>query len=166
MSTLFWTHLRTKLEREIEQADASVGVCLLDLVDGNTLTINADEVFPTASTIKIHVLATLFLLAEEGALDLSQRIRFEPGQGAGGSGVLEHLEDGVELTLLDTAVLMIALSDNTATNVCIDSVGLSRVNDLIQTLGLSATCLGRKMMDGEDPVWKRPGQGRLAHSLS
>lgn len=149
MTTLFWDHLHGQLEREIAHADAVVGVCVRDLVDGRTIGINAGEIFPTASTIKIHILATLLLLAEQGEIDLSQRLRFDPAASTGGSGILAFLEDGVELTLLDTAVLMIALSDNTATNTCIDAVGMERVKALLNELELSETRLRRKMMDAQ-----------------
>lgn len=147
MSTMFWDQLHTRIEDAIAMTDAVVGVCVRDLVDGMMLNINADEVFPTASTIKIHILASLLLLAEKGEIDLSQRLRFDPAESTGGSGILAFLEDGVELTLLDTAVLMIALSDNTATNTCIDLVGMERVNGMIEDMGLGATRLSRKMMD-------------------
>ena len=149
MTTLFWDQMQARIEDKIAHADAVVGVCVRDLVDGTTLAINAGEIFPTASTIKIHVLATLLMMAEQGEIDLSQRLRFDPAASTGGSGILAFLEDGVELTLLDTAVLMIALSDNTATNTCIDAVGMERVNALIEELGLSETRLSRKMMDAE-----------------
>ena len=149
MSRLFWDGLRQQIVEEARVGPCVVGVCVRDLTDGVTIDIHANEVFPTASTIKIHVLATMMVLAEEGKLDLSRWIHFVPADGTAGSGVLALLENSATLTLLDTAVLMISLSDNTATNVCIDQVGMARVNQLIRDLGLERTMLQRKMMDAE-----------------
>jgi beta-lactamase class A len=140
-----------RLEREVAQLVAGfsgvAGVALKDLATGLTLGINADEVFPTASTIKIHVLVQLLARTEAGELNLQQRIAVPPEGHVLGSGVLAYLSGPVELTLLDLAILMIIASDNTATNLCIDAAGLEGTNALMQRLGLTQTRLQRKMMD-------------------
>lgn len=140
-----------RLEREVVQLVAGfagvAGVALKDLATGLTLGINADEIFPTASTIKVHVLVQLLVRAETGELDLQQRIAVQPEGHVLGSGVLAYLSGPVELTLLDLAILMIIASDNTATNLCIDAAGLEGTNALIQRLGMTHTRLQRKMMD-------------------
>ena len=64
-----------------------------------------------------------------------------------GSGVIHFLENEPEFTILDIAILMMLVSDNTATNMCIDLAGMQETNNLIKDLGLSKTKLGRKMMD-------------------
>lgn len=124
-----------------------VGVALKELTTGLMVAINADELFPTASTIKIHVLTQLLARAEAGEIDLQQRLAVHAENHVLGSGVLAYLTGPVELTLLDMAILMIIASDNTATNLCIDAAGLDGTNALIQRLGLTQTRLQRKMMD-------------------
>jgi beta-lactamase class A len=106
-------------------------------------------VFPTASTIKIHVLTQLLLRAERGEVDLEQRVRLTPDLHFEGSGVFTHLEGEVELSRLNVAILMILVSDNTATNLCIDWAGIEGTNTLLRELGLKQTTLRRKMMDLE-----------------
>jgi beta-lactamase class A len=144
---LLWQQLERELQRLVSDFPGVAGVALKELTTGLTLEINADEIFPTASTIKIHVLVQLLTRAEAGELDLQQRVAVSPDGHVLGSGVLAYLNGPVALTLLDLAILMIIASDNTATNLCIDAAGLEGTNALIQRLGLHQTRLQRKMMD-------------------
>lgn len=144
---LCWQRLATTLQRQVEAFPGVAGLAVHDLNSGHTLSIHPDEIFPTASTIKVHILAQLLVRAQAGEVDLHERVRIEPTQHVGGSGVLAYLAGPVELTLLDVANLMIMVSDNTATNLCLERAGLAATNDLIQQLGLPRTQLRRKMMD-------------------
>jgi beta-lactamase class A len=125
------------------------GIFVKDLEEGHSLAVHAEELFPVASTIKIHVLVQLLLLAEQRELDLEQRIALTPGLHVPGSGVISYLEGEVELSILDLAILMIIVSDNTATNLCIDLAGIEATNALLDKLGLQKTRLRRKMQDNE-----------------
>lgn len=150
--------LREKTQRLVEdiaeEYPAVIGLHSVSLSDvGDELSLNADEVFPTASIIKVPVLLEFYRQAEEGILDPSDARALREEDKVGGSGVLQHLTAGsTVLTLEDYARLMINLSDNTATNVVIDLVGVDNVNRLLQGLGLQVTRLVRKMMiKGLDP---------------
>ncbi len=145
--SLLWQRLERELQRQIADFPGVAGVVLKELSTGQTLAIHGDEIFPTASTIKIHILTQLLVRAEAGEIDLQQRITIQPESHVLGSGVLAYLNGPVELTLLDIAILMIITSDNTATNLCIDAAGLDATNRLLQRLGLTQTKLQRKMMD-------------------
>jgi beta-lactamase class A len=88
--------------------------------------------------------------AGEGKFKLSDTRRIQKSEMTAGSGILCELGDGtVELTLHDLCVLMIVLSDNTATNLLIDLVGMANVNRTMESLGLNRTRLQRRMMDME-----------------
>ncbi len=141
-----WQKLSEQLQREVDDFPGVAGVALRDFNGGLDLAINADELFPTASTIKIHVLAQLLKRAEAGELDLAERVTL-PTELTYGSGVLAYLEGPLDLSLLDVAILMIIASDNTATNLCIERAGINATNDLWRSLGLADTRLRRKMMD-------------------
>jgi beta-lactamase class A len=150
--------LREKTKRLVEdiaeEYPAVIGLHSVSLSDtDDELSLNADEVFPTASIIKVPVLLEFYRQAEEGALDPGQVRALMDGDKVGGSGVLQHLAAGsTGLTLEDYARLMINLSDNTATNVVIDLVGMDNVNLLLESLGLEVTRLTRKMYaKGLDP---------------
>lgn len=162
--------LRQKLEAVVYQEDARLdgvlGVEILDLTNGSKLSLNADEVFPTASTIKIAILAELYRQAQQGKLKLSDFYTVQESDLVGGSGISRALTPGAtRLTLRDVAVLMVSVSDNSMTNVLIERVGMENVNALLDSLGLSRTRLRRKMMDV-----KAAGEGRenvaTPHELS
>ncbi len=141
-----------KLESTIHETDKSLdgvlGVYILDLATNNSIASNADEVFPTASTIKIAILAELIRQAQQGKLNLNEIYTLQSSDLVGGSGIGSALTPGAtKLTLRDVAALMISVSDNSMTNVLINRVGMDNVNALLDSLGLTHTRLRRKMMD-------------------
>ncbi len=124
------------------------GLAVLDLTSGETFAINEHSLFPQASAIKIPILMEVYRQAGEGKFKLSDLRRIEKADKTPGSGVLSELGDGtVELSLHDLCVLMILVSDNTATNILIDLVGMENVNQMLEGLGLQKTRLRRRMMD-------------------
>lgn len=143
--------------REVEAGlDGVLGLALKDLKSGRTFLVNEREVFPQASSIKIAVLFEMFKQAEEGRLDLDGFLTVDESNKVAGSGVLFYLgRPSLKLSVRDTAVLMVVLSDNTATNLIIEKVGLEAVNRRMDGLGLGKTRLRRKMMD-----LKAAGEGR------
>jgi beta-lactamase class A len=144
--------LDAKFQAAVRDAEAGLdgvlGLALKDLKTGKTFLINEREVFPQASSIKIAVLLEAFKQAEERRLKLDEFIALEESRKVAGSGVLFYLgRPSLSLSIRDIAVLMIVLSDNTATNLLIDKVGLEAVNKRLDGLGLAKTRLRRKMMD-------------------
>lgn len=148
----FQAVLDAKLNAAIHEVEAGLdgvlGLALKDLETGKTLYLNEREVFPQASSIKIAILLETFKQAEEGRLKLEEFITVDEPRKVAGSGVLFHLgRPSLTLSVRDLAVLMIVLSDNTATNLLIDKVGLEAVNKRLDALGLPKTRLRRRMMD-------------------
>lgn len=142
------TKLSADLNRMATSYDGVMGMFVKDLTSGKTFSVNADAVFPQASSIKIPILIELMRQAQEGKLRLDERVTIHRAELVGGSGVLQFFSDGgSEISLRDLAVLMVVLSDNSATNLIIDRVGLDNVNVMLQGLGLDRTVLARKMID-------------------
>lgn len=112
-----------------------------NLGTGETIERRADETFPTASTIKVFVLLELMHRVQQGAFSLDQQVPILAAQQVGGSGVLKDLSAGLSMSLRDIAMLMVVLSDNTATNVLIDLLGLDAINSTIAGMGLQTTRL-------------------------
>lgn len=147
--------LLRKLEAHIDAIDrgfdGALGVAIQDLASGWTILENADEAFPTASVIKLAVLVELFRQDQRGgsgAARLLDPYVAEAKDVIGDSAMLQGMTPGVtRLTNGDLATFMIGVSDNGATNVLIDRVGLENVNSLLQGLGLKETRLRRKMLD-------------------
>ncbi len=137
--------LRPQLEERIARHKGVVGVAITDLASGETLSIRGAEAFPSASVIKLPILIELFHQNERGPLRLSDPVTMVAADQRGGSGVLQFLSTPHELTLRDAATLMIILSDNSATNLVIDKVGIRSVNTRMDSLGLKTTRLHAKV---------------------
>ena len=106
-----------------------------------------DELFPSASVIKLPLVMTLYADAARGRLDLDERIAV--GDRVDGSGVLRHMRDVESLSLRDLAMLAVIVSDNTATNRLIERIGVDRVGERLHEWGCPMSRLSRKMYDFE-----------------
>jgi beta-lactamase class A len=144
--------LWSKLEKSIADVDRDLdgvmGVAVVDLTDGHKYLLHADAVFPQASSIKICVLAELYRQAQQGKLKLTDLYTVNAADLVPDSDIMGGLTPGVtRVTLRDLATMMVAVSDNSATNVLIDRVGMENVNTFLSAQGLRETKLRRKMMD-------------------
>ena len=151
---VLWDHLRQALTDVEQRLDGVMGVAVLDLNSGQKLLIRPDEIFPQASSIKIAVLAELYHQAQQsahgvsGKATLTDRYVIRAADIVPDSSILGGLTPEVSsLTNRDLATIMVAVSDNSATNVLIDRVGMDNVVRLTESLGLAHTQLRRKMMD-------------------
>lgn len=129
---------------QAEAAGARLGVSLI-APSGARFAHNADRRFIAASTIKIGIMIELFRQIDAGKHMLDDRHTLSTAEKSGGSGILAHLHAGIDLTMADLVFLMMSISDNTATNLLIDRVGMAEVNAALQTLGTPQSRLGRKM---------------------
>ncbi|HVT39562.1 MAG TPA: serine hydrolase [Gemmatimonadaceae bacterium] len=150
---VLWNRMQDSVRKIAQQTDAVMGVAILDLTDERTFLQDADVVYPTASTIKIAVLAELYRQNERAAgggagARFADLYTADAKDVVGGSDIMGGLTPGVtRVTNRDLATMMIAVSDNSATNVLIDRVGLENVNGWLAQLGLKDTRLRRHMMD-------------------
>ncbi|HKE44405.1 MAG TPA: serine hydrolase [Steroidobacteraceae bacterium] len=148
-----WNRAQDSIRSVVQKTDAVVGVAILDLTDQRSFFLNADATYPTASTIKLAVLAELYRQnerAESGGAGakLDDLYTLDAKDRVGGDGVLQAMTPGVtRLTNRDLAALVAGLSDNMAANVLIDRVGMDNVNTWLAGLGLKETRLRRHMMD-------------------
>ncbi len=140
--------LATQLTAIASGLDGVMGYAVVDLTTGDRIERLPSEVFPLASTIKLTLLYELFKQADEGKVNLEERRTLDRRQAVGGDGVLVELTTP-SLSLRDYATLMVVLSDNTATNVLIDAVGMQNVTARMAHAGLPSLKLRRKMIDLE-----------------
>jgi beta-lactamase class A len=139
------------LDEIARTADGVVGASVVDLTSGNRWDVNGATVFPQGSAIKVSLLIELFRRADAQELSLTDRVTLTAADRTGGSSLLQHFSDGGSaLSLHDLAVPMIVLSDNTATNMLVDKVGLERVNATMTAMGLPNTRFRRKMIRPEE----------------
>jgi beta-lactamase class A len=147
---ILWQKLETSIRQVDQDLDGIMGVAIEDLTTGDHFFLHEDEVFAQASSIKITVLADLYLQAQQGKLKLTDLYSVQSSDLVQDSDIMNGLTPGVtRVTLRDLATMMVAVSDNAATNVLIDRVGMQNVNAMLDSLGLTHTRLQRKMMDLE-----------------
>src|SRR3984893_3784413 len=146
--TVLWMKLEKSI-RDIDRGlDVVMGVAIVDLTDGHKYLLRANDVYPQASSIKICVLAELYRQAQQGKLKLTDLYTVNAADLVQDSDIMGGLTPGVtQITLRDLATMMVAVSDNSATNVLIDRVGMDNVNAFLKAQGLRDTRLRRKMMD-------------------
>jgi beta-lactamase class A len=143
--------LRERFAAELRAAaarfDGVLGAAVVDLTDGTRVGVNETLVFPQGSAIKVPILLELLRQGERRPALLRARQSVSAAARVGGTGVIGYFADGSSaLSNEDLAVLMIVLSDNTATNLLIDAVSMDSVNATLRALGLRETKLQRKMM--------------------
>jgi beta-lactamase class A len=142
---------QAELVRIVDAYEGVAGIHVLDLTTGERFTVQDDLLFPQASAIKIPILLELFRRSEVEPGLLRRRIDMTDEVRTAGSGVLQVLTDGGSaLSLEDYAIYMVLHSDNTATNVLIDELGMNAINALSASLGASQTLLQRKMIQPEE----------------
>lgn len=143
-----WQKLQATINDIDHNVDGVLGLALLDLTSGQTFFLHPDDVFPQASSIKVAVLADLYRQAQDGKLKLNDLYTVQASDLVPDSSIMLGLTPGItRITNRDLATMMVAVSDNAATNVLIDRVGMNNVNGLMDQLGLPHTRLRRKMMD-------------------
>jgi beta-lactamase class A len=116
-----------------------LGYSIIDVETGDKLSLRGDEKFPTASLIKVPILVTVYDLVRRGMLSLDDPISMLKIDQVPGSGILQYLHNGLNLTVNDATALMITISDNTATNLLLDRIIIRRVWDKMDSLGLKQT---------------------------
>jgi beta-lactamase class A len=145
---VLWQKLESSIREVDQHLDGVMGVAIEDLSTGEEFFLREDEVFAQASSIKIAVLANLYLQMQQGKLKLTDLYTVQASDLVADSDIMGGLTPGVtRITLRDLATMMVAVSDNSATNVLIDRVGMENVNAMLDSLGLAHTRLRRKMMD-------------------
>ena len=135
-----------KVEEYLGYRDGSYALYFKDLDQNINFTINEEIMFPAASIIKIPIMAEFYHQVDMGQLDKDMLINVEDDIRVGGAGILHELHSGIELSYKDLVLMMITLSDNTATNLLIDKLGMENINQYLSSYGFK-TRLKREMMD-------------------
>jgi beta-lactamase class A len=126
-----------------------IAIAVKHLGTGESFVRNGDDVMQTASLIKLAVMAATYAEADAGRLDLTTTLTLTKDDKVQGAGILtDHFSDGATFSLRDAIRLMIRYSDNTATNMVIDKIGLQGVNDWTKSKGLPETRINGKVFKG------------------
>ena len=130
-----------RIETAIASVPAVTGMAAKHLETGQELGHRAGEIFFTASTFKVPILVELYRQVDQGNVDPAARLELTDEVRSPGGGTLKELDSGLRLTIHDLAMLMIIVSDNTATDMLYNLVGRDNLNDTMRKLGLHKTSL-------------------------
>ena len=131
----------------LEALPGRIGVYYKNLVSGEQLGFHADELFESASVIKLPVYAAVMKLYHEGQLDLSEKLVCRDEDKLPSCGALQYFTGAVEADIRTLCGLMITLSDNSATNLLLRRLGLERLNELFREIGFARSHLERLLFD-------------------
>jgi beta-lactamase class A len=149
---------RSELESQVARIAARhhglVAVFAEDLTTGKTVSLRSDQPVPTASVIKLAILYEAMRQIRRGAVHWNDPVTVQADDQTAGSGVLGYFDAPATVTLKDVLFMMIAVSDNTATNVAVDKLGLQAINEELGRLGLKSTWLYKKI--GKPPAKALP----------
>ncbi|MGZ4787628.1 MAG: serine hydrolase [Terriglobales bacterium] len=141
----FASDLQKQVEALAAQHRGKIAFFAKDLKTGATVAVDADVPVQTASVIKVPIMIEAMHQVKAGKHRLEERLKLTKANQVEGSGVLTMLQPGLEPTLQDAITLMIVLSDNTASNLVIDDMGIPAVNARIAQMGLKNTYLHKKV---------------------
>lgn len=141
--------MEEKIIKILEECSGKIGFYYKDINTQNEIKYNEDVKFMSASIIKIPILVEALRRLESKDISDLEKITITKDVKVPSCGALTYMHDGIEVTIRDLCNLMIILSDNTATNVLMDRLGIDEINKTIKNLGLKNTVASRKMYDME-----------------
>jgi len=140
-------NLSKELELRAAKFHGNVGIFFKDLKTGKTFTINEETLFPSASLVKVPIMAAIFEAEREGKLTLSKKLKLQNRYKSPGGGYLYKTRRGRSFTILNLVERMIAQSDNTATNMLVAELGFEYLNKKFEEFGLINTNMRRGVLD-------------------
>jgi beta-lactamase class A len=146
--------LMKELEVQAAKFPGEAGILVRDLQTHETIMINSGKLFPSASLVKIPIMAALFQAQEEGKLKLSDKVTLQRKHKVRSCSKLYFVRTGTKISIRELIERMITESDNTATNMCVDTLGFGYLNQKFVEFGLKNTDLRRGVMD---LAWRRAG---------
>jgi beta-lactamase class A len=138
-------NLRSRIEDIAAKHHGKVALFAQNFKTGETVVLDPDVPVPTASVIKLTILLEAMDEVRNGHASLDEKIVLKKGDQVAGSGMLGLMDTPMTLTLKDVLTLMIVVSDNTATNLAIDRLGIDKINAHTRDLGLKDTYLYKKV---------------------
>jgi beta-lactamase class A len=142
-----WAQLEKDILRMLRDFQGELGFVIKDLRSGHAIVHDADKRFPSASMVKVPIMAACYKAAEEGRISLADVVTLKRTDKVRGSGTLRAAPAGTPVTVEKLIELMITGSDNTAANMLIDLLGFEYLGNAFKDFGLDQTNLSRKMMD-------------------
>jgi beta-lactamase class A len=141
--------LEARIAPLVKAHQGNVAVAIKHLKTGEQFCLNADEAMPTASLIKLPIMVETYWQVADGKVKLDKTLTLAAEDKVTGSGILTpHFSVGATFPLRDAVRLMIAYSDNTATNMVLDQIGIPSTNVRMEKLGFKNTRINAKVFKG------------------
>lgn len=134
-----WREMAARLTKEAQKFPGRMGVYIKDLRTGEEFSYHADELFPSASLVKVPIMASVVRKIKEGEVSWDEKLVIDRAAKRGGSGRLRRVRNGTKMTVRDLMFKMITESDNTAAHLLIERVGYGYLQNEFKTLGLERT---------------------------
>jgi beta-lactamase class A len=151
--------LEARLAPLAKAHEGKVAIAVKHLETGESYALNADEPMPTASLIKFPVMVETYYQYAEGKVRPNDLITLNQADKVPGSGVLtDHFSPGATITLRDAVRLMMVFSDNTATNMVLDHIGIPSMAQRMEALGLPNTKMHSKVFRRDTSVFPERSQ--------
>lgn len=142
-----WIALERNLKEGLSAFSGTAGIVVKDLDKDWQITFNPEDKIAAASVVKVAIMASCLKAADEAKIYLTSSEKISSRNIVQGSGLLKYMREGTEFTLDKLITLMIAESDNTASNMLIERLGFDYINQSWKEFGMLDTKLERKMMD-------------------
>lgn len=142
-----WGYLEKDILKATNNFKGNAGIVIKDLKRGREINLNQDKAFPSASLVKLPIMAACFYANSEGKINIKQALFLKNEHKVLGSGRLKELPSGTAMNIRYLIEMMVAESDNTATNMLIDLLGYDYLNTAFKKAGLNNTDIVRRMMD-------------------
>lgn len=141
--------LEARISPLVKEHKGKVAVAVKNLKTGESFYLHADDAMPTASLIKLPIMVETYWQAKEEKVKLDTKLTLKKDDKVPGSGILtSHFSDGATFPLKDAVRLMIVFSDNTATNLVLDQIGIPSTNKRMAELGFKNTKINAKVFKG------------------
>lgn len=150
--------LKEKIIEATQGLKGTIGIAVKHLQTGEEALVEGDTLFPTASVFKLPLLVELYRQVEDGRINPDQKLVMEEKAKVPGSGIIRELSSGLEMKVGDYVTLMMVLSDNTATDILLDLVGIENVDRNLRRLGFEKT---RVVASCADMLYDLAGLGDL-----
>lgn len=133
------TGLKQQILSLVKQVPGSMGVYVRHIEREEEILVEAEKVFPLGTVFQIAVMAEVFRQAERGMISLEDKVELTDSMKAVGPGIMQYLSPGVNLSMKDLLVLMMTISDNTATDLLWKRIGVQSVNMALRDMGFTRT---------------------------
>ncbi len=158
------TSAQTSIEALLRASGLETGFAAIHVETGETTAVNGAALFPTASVFKVPVMVEVYAQARAGRFAITDRLVMRHADKTIGSGVIHSLHDGLQPTIRDLMMLMITISDNTATDMLVGLVGGANVTARMRTLGLHDIHVGLKCHELFLHGWNLPKDGSVDYA--